>query len=196
MAFVNQRWFDSPAALLMARGADPKAPIVAPDGTVLSWVTNGGIAAPGRVELAAGTRLVRFGGIGLPAAAIRGSWWLDWSQYRIVEDYADQRGIAVTLAVRRLCCVPLEWSEMEVVVQARLKAPLLAYGGVGAPARSYDARTKTTDVIDPGASGIAIEQLFIPGLGSGDVQHDALMFEGAGHLDKQDSSRGYIVRPG
>jgi hypothetical protein len=197
MAFINQRWFDRPDTLPTARGESSKAAIVAPNGEVLLYATNGGIVSPARTELAPGTRLVRFGSSGLPSIVVQGSWWLDWDNYKLVERFADQRSLPVAVGVRLLCCVPLEWSVMDVVVQVRLKSPLLAYSGASAPALVRDRKTGTTEYIDGFTSHTnpSIVQIYIPGLGSGDVRHDALMFEGYGHLAADASRSGYIVRP-
>ncbi len=197
MDFVNQKWFDRHDALLMARGANSKAAIVSPEGSVIGWATNGGIALPRRRELAVGTRLVRFGSLGMPSMVVQGGWWLDWNQYNQVEIFADKKNLPVTVAVRLLCCVPLEWSTMDIVIQARLKSPLLAYAGAGAPAFQTDKKTGTSEFLDglPDGRANAIEQLYIPGIANGDVRHDALMFEGFGHIDQKESRSGYIIRP-
>ena len=196
MTFVNQHWFDRPAAHLEARGASARKPILGPNGETLGWVTNGGIANPVPTVLHPPERLVRFGQSGIPSVVVQGGWWLRYSEYLKAEQFADRRGVPVQVAIRLLCAVPLEWSVMDMVVQVRLKVPLLAYEGVGAPAIERHAHTSSFEVIDAAREGAGdpVAQLFIPGLGSGDVRHDALMLEGYGHLPPDQSRSGYFIR--
>lgn len=198
MNFINQAWFDKPEARLEASGANlrsPRSAIVSPNGEVLMHITNGGIINPRRKALPAGTRMVRLGGSGLPHIAVAGNWWLEWQQYKLVEAFADRRGLPMPVAMRLLACVPPEWNEMTVVLQARLKVAVLAYAGNSAPVYDRDQRTGTSTYLSgsDGAGG-AIEQLYIPGLVSPDLRHDCLMLEGYGHLPKELSMQGYIIR--
>lgn len=203
MSFANQRAFDMPATLLAAQGGDvrinpaaQRSAVLAADGkTVLFRLTNGGISNPQRTVLLPGTRLVRLGG-GLPHDVASGAWWLEWSDYRKVERFADAKGVAVPLAVRLLCCVLLDWSAMTTVVQARLKLPLLAYEGLGAPAVERNPKQGTSELLDGSdAQALGIRQLYIPGMTDPDLRHDALMIEGYGHLPAEQGRSGYIIRP-
>ena len=198
MEFANQRWFDRHDALPTARGGNSRDAIVAANGDIIGWVTNGGIAAPVRAELLPPTRIIRFAGSYLPGTAMQGGWWLEFAEYRRVEAYADLRKIDVSIALRLLCCVPLEWNRMTCVVQARLRSPLLAYRGEGAPAIKIHKATKTTEYLSgrpDGAGGAPVTQLYIPGLGSGDLCHDSLILEGYGFPPESASRDGYIIRP-
>lgn len=197
MQYANQRWFDRHDALLMARGASSRNPIVDPKGEVVAWVMNGGIKAPLGTVLQPSERLVRLGQSGMPSQVVQGAWSLRFSEYRKVELFANRRQLPMQVAVRLLCAVPLEWSSMDTVVQARVKSPLLAYEGVGAPAIQRHQKTKTVEFLDALTEGAGnpVSQVFIPGLGSGDVRHDALMVEGYGHLPPEQSRSGYIIRP-
>jgi hypothetical protein len=182
MEFANQRFFDLPSALLEARGADRKQPVAKADGT-LDWVTNGGIIAPQRHEIATGTRLVRFGNI-TPHFAVAGGWWLEFSAYRKIEDFADRYKMPVQVALRLLCCVPPEWSQLTVLMQAHTIAPLLAYRGSGAPVTLVNKTTKQISfmAVTADASGQIVPQLFIPGTASRDLQRDAILLEGTAFL--------------
>jgi hypothetical protein len=198
MDFINQAWFDKPEARLEASGANlrsPRSAIMSPSGDVLAYITNGGIINPRRTVLAAGTCMVRLGGSGLPHIAIAGNWWLDWQQYKLVERFADKRGLPMPVAMRLLACVPPEWNEMTVLLKTRLKVPVLAYTGNSAPVIDRDRRTGTSTYLSgiDDAGGL-IEQLYIPGMVSPDMRHDCLMLEGYGHLPQELSMRGYIIR--
>ncbi len=196
MNYVNQQWFDRHDALPMARGASSKSAIYSSSGDVVGYVTNGGIALPMRHILPAGARIVRFGTI-LPWVAVTGGWWLEQTAYDRIKAWADSKGHSVQVGVRLCCCVPLDWSTMDVVVHARLKQPLLAYRGVGSPAVVKHHKTGTSERIDPQSdlNGVPVEQLFIPGIGNPDVRHDSLMVERTGNLPQEDARRGYIIRP-
>lgn len=180
MHFANQHWFDRPDALLEARGAARTGPIAAADGS-LDWNNNGGILAPVRAELDAGTRLVRFGRI-LPWLSIAGGWWLEWSAYRRVEAFADRYRLPVQVALRLLCCIPPEWSELNVVIEARTIAALLAYRGPGAPVRVTNKASGQMSFMaaTADAAGEMVPQLFIPGMGSPDLRRDAILLTGHG----------------
>ena len=198
MTFINQKWFDMPESRLLASGADlrsSRSEIVSPSGEVLARITNGGITAPRRVELSVATRIVRLAGGGLPQDAASGCWWLEWSQYKRVEVFADARGMSMPMAMRVLACVPLEWNEMTMVVQARLKLPLLAYAGASAPVVQKNPKFGVNELISGlDDVGARIEQLYIPGMTSPDLRHDAVMVEGYGHLPANLSRNGYIIR--
>ncbi|MCX7285921.1 MAG: hypothetical protein NTX28_18110 [Novosphingobium sp.] len=195
---ANQDWFERPEARLQASGASPgnaNTEIVSPAGDVLLRITNGGMLTPRAVELAAGTRIIRFAGSGLPHIALAGCWWLQWDQYKRVVQVADARGLSVQVALRLLACVPPEWNEMTVVVQARLKVPLMAYCGASAPVIRKNPRLGLNEILTGvDESGISIEQLYIPGLTSPDLRHDSLLVEGYGHLPPEQSRAGYIIR--
>ena len=80
--------------------------------------------------------------------------------------------LAVSAAVSALCVLPPQWSKLDMVVSARLIAPLLAYRGKPSP---VDMGATHVPVVKD-LSGHEIMQLFIPGLGNGDVLRAALMW--------------------
>lgn len=99
------------------------------------------------------------------------------------------------VAMRLLACVPPEWNDMTIVVQARLKAPLMAWCGFSAPVIRRNPKLGVNEILSGvDDSGIRIEQLYIPGLTSPDIRHDSLMVEGYGHLPPEQSRAGYIIR--
>lgn len=174
----------------------------------------GGIVSPRRYPIAAGITLVRFGGFGDGAAKDRtreqiedpfkrdrkerasgplyfgamvalGAWWLEWSAYKAIEQYADRIGESVAYAVREVCAVPPEWSDLSFVIQGTTRSPLLAYAGIG---RVVNARSGK---IDPSAHGKPlIDQLFIPGLSYPDLNKKAIIVHSHGPLDPEMSVKG------
>ncbi|WDF73077.1 hypothetical protein [Novosphingobium sp. KACC 22771] len=196
MTFANQRQFDAPGTKLRAMGYNtslnpqPHRPEVESIHCVKqSLLATGGIENPQERVVAAGTKLVRFGsGVLVPQVAA-GEWWLDWGNYQIVEQYADAAGKSVPVAVRELCCVPLEWSDMTIVVQARVIQPLLAYEGSGASATVKEGREHLDGMR---AKSLGLTQMFIPGLSDPDLRRDSLMVTGYGLLPHELSQAGYF----
>lgn len=199
MTLINQEWFDRPESRLRAMGRNTAlnperrgGPVVTSQGGIAqSLIANGGIIDPQSCVLPIHTKLVRFGsGVLVPHVAA-GEWWLEWRHYKIVEQYADGAGCSVPAAVRELCCVPLEWSDMTMVIQAQLIAPLLAYEGPGAPAT---VRGGAVHLDGSKAANLGLKQLFIPGLGNPDLRRDSVMITGYGLLPHDLSRMGYVER--
>lgn len=186
--FINQRFFDRDYALQKALGRDLRAEFRALEAGKGSPEANGGITIPERVELSVGTTLVRFASSGQPSSAIAGEWWLSFQDYRPLERLADLHGLPVAAVVRRKCIIPPEWSNLAFIVQARVTAPLLAYGGTGRPVVNTSQGTMTGGELD----GSPTYQLMIPGLGNGDIRHDALAVLGYAFLDPASTIRGFI----
>ncbi|MCJ2183388.1 hypothetical protein MTR62_11905 [Novosphingobium sp. 1949] len=117
MAIANAAWFDREETRLRAMGhniainpARRAAPVVTgANGAQQCLLSNGGIIDPQSRVLAGRHQsgALRFGGGGLVPQA----------------------------AVRELCCVAIEWSDMTLIIQARTIRPLLVYEGPGAPAK-------------------------------------------------------------
>ena len=173
MTYLNERWFTTNDTLAEARGHSLGARIRARHGGPASR-PNGGIHHPARTVLAVQTALVRFDGSSRPAVARNGKWWLTMPQFKLVKAFAAQERTTIADAVAALCYVPEEWNNMQVMIQAVLKQPLLAYTGVGraahGEARHYPVRADAT--------GHQIIQAFIPGLHDTNV-HDAIAITAA-----------------
>ncbi|MEM8725073.1 MAG: hypothetical protein AAGE86_06090 [Pseudomonadota bacterium] len=197
MVAINQEAFDRPETLKLASGQQlgrlrhfDHGDGYSPDGGL-----NGGIVAPKRLLIPAGTTLVRFGGSPwrdarpfVPKVA-SGEWWLDWPNYRTVERHADKLGESVAYAIRHLCAVPDDWSDMSFLIQGVTRSPLLAYTGEG---RAAVTKTAT---IDPRAAGKPrLDQLFIPGLSSPDLRKQAILIRGQTFLDPAMSKAGALAK--
>lgn len=198
MPIANNAWFDRPETKLKALGYNTslnperrRGPEVTSNGVAQSLIANGGLVDPKARVIAANTNLVRFSsGVLVPQVAA-GEWWLDWDNYKIVESHADSAGISVPAAVRLLCCVPVEWSAMTILVQARAIRPLLAYEGAGAPATVNGGSVH----LDGGlAARLGVKQLFIPGLSDPDLRRDSLLVTGYGLLPHELSLMGYVTQ--
>jgi hypothetical protein len=193
MGAVNARAFGLPGVRRTAMGYQAPRPIgYGPDATKRT----GGVRTPRAVKLAPGTTIVRFGQKrlteasvatdefgqkhqkgttlshrGLIGGALEGAWWLELSEFRKVARYADSKSIPISAAVSALCVIPAKWSDLDVMVSAKLTAPLLAYRGRPQPADHNGTHVPVMRDLD----GDDIIQLFIPGLGNGDVVRQALM---------------------
>ncbi|MFL0357300.1 hypothetical protein ACI5KX_12575 [Erythrobacter sp. GH1-10] len=193
MRAINQEYFDRPETLQMARGKQLGRLTHFPDGDRYSnnGGRNGGMRAPKPRLIAPSTLLVRFGGSpyrdARPFAAkvASGEWWLDDFRFKVLEAWANARGESITYAVRQLCAVPDEWSDMSYVVKARTRSPLMAYTGYGRPATAGKTR------IDPRHDHrVDIEQLFIPGLASPDLRKAAIIVYEDRFIDPGMSGKG------
>ncbi len=205
MDTLNEQYFKNDDYRRVAGGANMPR-LVRPDGGSgeAEWSDwspgDGGLVSTRSEYIPGGTVLVRFGGLkatkikdeqtGLvkqtwtapqyfgPGAAA-GAWWLDLTAYKAIERYADAIGESVTYAVRQVCAVPAEWSDLSYVVQGRTRSPLMAWAGLG---RSVMAKDGT--IIDPLAPGKPqIEQYFIPGMWDPDFNKAAIFISHHGPLD-------------
>ena len=192
MAFRNQAAFDDPSSRMMATGVDLRKSnaIVDLRGNVLAYAKTGGVMSPMRFEIPPGSMLYRFGNIGAGVQRIAtGSWWLERAGFDTIERFAQVHDLAIGVALRYLCLVPPEWSDVTALIRARATAPLLAWRGL-----ADTVITKANDggpaVKMPQQNEIAarrVHQLFIPGLDPG-----ALSVEQAFPLDRDASRRGFL----
>lgn len=203
---INQRWFDFPSSIERARGDTTKGALVDPNGKIILKFTNGGISAPQPWVVPAGSFIARFGSKrlgprtnlsagGLFAMAAEGEWWLDRVNFERVKAFAQSKGVGLPVAVRLLCCVPLEWSDLDLLIEAQTKQELRAYRGLANPARIQRAGYSENLPAIPDHRGQMISQLYIPGLTSGDVRHDALMVNRQQFLSPELGRTGYVIRP-
>jgi hypothetical protein len=182
---------------------------------------NGGMRAPKPRPIPPSTTLIRFGGFRDGASADRtqeqnedhrkrdpkerasgpqyfarqvgaGEWWLDEFRYNLITAWANAKGESIAYAVRQLCAVPEEWSDMSYLVKARTRSPLMAYAGYGRPAETSNGG------IDPRHDArVDIEQLFIPGLAAPDLCKQAIFIFHDQFLDpgmSKKSARGAAER--
>lgn len=197
MKALNQEYFDRPESLRIAQGQAPVASanarpgdVLGPDGRIVIHASNGGMSSPRAITIPAGTTIVRFANAPFVHHASAGAWWLDFPNYKIVESYADEVGKPVPTAMRDLCAVPVEWSSMSLLIQARTRSPLAAYIGKGKPA--YAESLSVTNTINPARfSKSEVMQLYIPGLQSPDLLKQALIVRGYSLIDPEVSKRGY-----
>lgn len=198
MQAINQDYFDRPESIRLARGegAVPtdklqQGDILGPDGRKIVHASNGGMKSPRAILIPPGTTLVRFANAPFVHHAAAGAWWLDFPNYKIVEDHADATGKPVPTAMRELCAVPVEWSGMTLLIQARTRSPLAAYAGLGKAAFAHNAINVTKSINPRSYSTKDVTQFYIPGLQSPDLLKKALIVRGYNLVAPEVSTKGY-----
>lgn len=196
MAFRNQQAFDDPRSRMVAMGTDLRSSTAITDakGQVLAYAQTGGMMSPQRFEIAAGTRLFRFGSRNAgPTRVAMGGWWVDQQAFDRIFAFAQVWDLSIGAAMRFLCLVPPEWSDATLLIRARVAAPLLAWRGLAmsvvTPARGGGPHVKLPHQNDIAAR--RLHQLYIPGLGEPGAA-GALLVEQDYPLDKQASQRGFL----
>jgi hypothetical protein len=195
--FANQYEFNDPKSRMRAAGADlnPNRAIVDPRGQVLAYAQTGGILGPLRFELERGAKMFRFGAAGRPARDVAaGGWWVEQSQFDKLLSFAQTYDVALGIAVRLLCLVPPEWSDLGLLVRARVVRPLLAWRGL-ANSVVIAPTAKNSAVRLPHQNDIAerrLAQLYVPGLDSPAIASTAIQIENDYALDTAAGLRGFL----
>lgn len=169
VVFRNQQAFDDPSNRLAATGVDLRQSnaITDPQGHILAYAQTGGILSPARREISAGVKLFRFGSSKAGATRVAaGAWWLEQTEFDKIFRFSQVWNISVPLAMRLLCLVPPEWSDMTLLIRARAVVPLLAWRGLSmsvvTPAKGGGPPVRMPHQNDIAAR--RVYQLFIPGV--------------------------------
>ena len=170
MSYMNQTAFDDPTNWLRAENAsgDQSASLLSTTGPVLASPKVGGLLNPKKFVLVEGDELFRFAAKSTAGEqAIAGAWWLERAQFEKLLAFTNQHGIGIATAVRVLCLVPSEWSDMGKLMRVTVARPLLAMRGLGDNV-SIDkgdghGRVALGHANDNPAR--RLYQLFVPGLG-------------------------------
>jgi len=118
----------------------------------------GGMLRPQHEYLRVGNRYFRFAnGTASRDAQVGGGWWLDFENFKIIEQFARNSGVTLAYAARLFLAIPYDWSRVDRLVSAFLSVPLCAYSGYGQVAIASD-ETWTPP------QHIKVRQLYIPGL--------------------------------
>ena len=190
--FVNEAAFRDPNAKQQAIGIDTrKAALIDVNGKTIIHPQTGGMIAPVRHELLSKTILFRFAnGHTSLERAVTGGWWLGSREFDRICNFAKYHDIHPAMAVRVLCCVPPEWSDMGLLVRVRVDRPLLAYRGLGnhvSILHKDGGRVQMEAQNDIAAR--RLHQLFIPGLTE---YADALKLERVWRITEEQANRGWI----
>ena len=90
-----------------------------------------------------------------------GPWWISFSPFEALKKYAKLRGQPLSLAARTCLAIDWEWSNVDVLVKAVIKAPLSAWSGTPKTQTLKADRRYTGVRWEPDRD---ITQLYIPGL--------------------------------
>ncbi len=154
---INEICFSQPHWLLTARGLRPEP-----------WFEQGvasgtgGILMPKPISLSVGHRYYRFASSTTARdSQVGGGWWIDYENFRLIEDYARQFDYSLTESARLFLSLPVEWTRVDRLVSAILEQPLKAYAGEGKPVRSGG---DSPDANWTPMQHRKAKQMFIPGL--------------------------------
>lgn len=184
MSAVNQTFFDRPWCKMRALGFGyekesvprPGKPgekmMVTADDPNLS--INGGIRSPVAHTIPIDTMIYRFGSNGVPAIVAMGEWWFDEDSFGKIRDIAALHRISFGEAVRATCYVPPEWSNLSTLVCAKTRDILASYRGRAAPVRIKAGDGTLTGTMTARNFPDRVDQLYIPGFASVDIQRQAL----------------------
>ncbi|HRH77583.1 MAG TPA: hypothetical protein PK129_09585 [Cellvibrionaceae bacterium] len=201
--FANQAAFNDPKSRMQALGQNtrPEGAVVDSRLKPLFYMQTGGMINPQRDEIMPGAILYRFSAAkdGIQRG-MTGGWWMHAKEFSIVENFATHNRVGVSMAARILCCVPPEWSDMTLLLRARVREPLLAYKGLGnhvnTTAPDNLARVKMTAHNDIAAR--RLHQLYIPGLYDyaqktpQQVMPGALVLEQHWEFTKEEAKKGWV----
>ncbi|SDD65814.1 hypothetical protein SAMN05421538_102149 [Paracoccus isoporae] len=197
MSFPNQSFFDDPQSVQRAQGIDLRASTAITDaqGRVLFRAQTGGMISPQRREIAAGTKLFRFGKQAAGIAGVAaGSWWIERQALDQIIRFGEVWGLSVGMALRTLCLVPPEWSDTSLLIRVATTRNLLAWSGL-ANSVVIPAGDGGPDVRMPHQNDLAarrVTQLFIPGMTKAGSVQNWLRLEQSYPLDKQASRQGFL----
>ena len=194
-SFANAAQFAGATPFERASGAG--SAIVDPQGNVIGHVMTGGIIDPKRCELQPGNILFRFGASGTPPMDVaKGPWWLESVAFDKAVSFANTHEINVGLAVRLLCLVPPEWSDLGTLIRVATRRPLLAYRGFGnsvvVPIKGGLGTLRLPHQNDIAAR--RVYQLYIPGLVAPDskLRTDIITVEKSWKIDPRESMAGFL----
>ena len=192
--YANQHTFDSPDSFRMATGVDLRSSkaIVDSMGNVLTYAQTGGMISPMKYAPQIGTAIFRFVKTGVTASeATEGQWWVEERDFKKLVSFANTHDLHIGMALRLLCLVPPEWSDLVLLVRCRVRRPILAWRGLG---NSVITPREGGGIVNlPHQNEIAgrrLYQLFVPGLAK--VNRDVLMLEREFVLDRRASAQGWL----
>lgn len=170
--------------------------ILSTNGTVLMDVTNGGILSPTRYELEEGTEIFRFGHSKAKVNGIKtGLWWVERPEFNKLTAFSQQTGVSLGAAVRILCMVPPDWSDLGTLIRCRVDRPLLALRGLGKPAfvSSDDDAVPNAQIRSHNDNPARrLHQLFVPGLNRNNRADRALSITQVLTFSPEEQTRGFL----
>jgi len=139
-----------------------------------------GLLMKTRITLTPGLPLYRFASSDNPNAWFISPWWVGYSPFEALKEYARVEKIPLGLAARECLAILQEWSRCDRLVRASVKQPLEAW--VGTPKTQ---RVKDKDTQRYGARwepDRRITQLYTPGLSQPSETGGQLIWQVALHV--------------
>lgn len=97
----------------------------------------GGILMAQPENLTVEHRYYRFASSTKPRSEqLGGGWWVDFENFRKIDDYSKRNEMSLTDAARLFLALPYKWTRVDRLVSAFLKVPLRAYAGQGKTAKA------------------------------------------------------------
>ena len=118
-----------------------------------------GLVAVWRTLIQPGMPVYRFGDSIRPDAQLTGGWWVGYSPFESLKQYAQRRKQTLSAAARQCLAVDFQWSTLDVLHTVILKTPLSAWAGT--PRTQRIRRANSDRRWEPDRE---ITQLYIPGL--------------------------------
>lgn len=121
-----------------------------------------GLLMKTRVTLTPGLPLYRFASSDNPNAWFISPWWVGYSPFEALKEYARVEHLPLGLAARECLAILPEWSRCDRLVRASVRQPLIAWVGTPKTQRVKDKNTQRYGARwEPDRR---VTQLYIPGL--------------------------------
>lgn len=88
-----------------------------------------GLITTSRTLIHPGLTIYRFADSGRPELHVTGMWWVGYSPFEALKQYAHRREQTLSAAARQCLAVDFTWSKLDVLHRAILKEPLSAWAG-------------------------------------------------------------------
>ncbi|MBR0657344.1 hypothetical protein [Plastoroseomonas arctica] len=132
---------------------------------------NGGLVISRRVELAEDNLMFRFAAKkylgGDPATLktlLNSPWWMEEDRMRLLLDRARTAGAGLIQMARNQLALPVEWTDCDIIVSARIKPGVLLAAHAG-PGRTVSVASGRYTIPGREAPHLHIDQIYLPGLG-------------------------------
>ncbi len=133
---------------------------------------NGGLVISRRVELAQDNLMFRFaakkylgGDQALLKTLLNSPWWMEEDRMRLLLDRARTAGAGLIQTARNQLALPIEWTDCDIIVSARIKPGVLLAAHAGPGRTASGSGPADRFVVAREAPHLFMDQLYVPGLG-------------------------------
>jgi hypothetical protein len=121
-----------------------------------------GLLMKTRITLTPGLPLYRFASSDNPDGWFTSPWWIGYSPFEALKEYARVENMPLGLAARECLAILPKWSRCDQLVRASVRQPLVAWVGTPKTQRVKDKVTQRYG--DRWEPDRRVTQLYIPGL--------------------------------